>query len=1231
MRNKRKAALLCLLVLTVCVYFAPKLLTVKQVQLKLINQVELAMGADISMEKIRWRWGPLPHLTLFHSTIKNDAFEITLPKTRIYPNWKSLLSGKVIIGRLYFQSPQVIVKPSFYATGNTSLPKLSKTNITVDEGSLFFAPYSNQDLQFEKNSLEHIQLKVRHDSDHVAITMQSGASFAEEIALNVNLFDKKHSYSSSLAVTKFNLTKLISSAYTIIKPLPSEVDFDCDIIGEGNDTISALFTGTIPYFSLQRLDKAASLKFSNAKLLLEKKGQEFSAKIYELGMSDPETTFSGQVDRYFPTDSDVAFYRLDLSAENIDLSGVRTKLLTILGDNSITRTVCDIVRSGRAKSATYTFDAPLASFEFVSAMVINVDVESAEIHVPEVGLDLDRASGPIIIKDGSIFGHNITTWLDNNYGSNGSFAVGLSHDNWLFKLDLDIDADLTTLPQTLHYLIDDELFKGEVLKFSGQGRKNGHLTIGDDLRDFIVKVQVNDLGKSEVSYERISWPISFRAGSLTIDGDKAHWDDVSAIVGPHDIKKVSGSVSWHEDTVPVSIHSINALINVEELFAELNRFPVIKEYLEKDVSSVSGIIAATNGSLHGPFFDPFNWRYQLDAGMDIAFSTPHLPGKVTIGNANIHFDQDKFDLKKCSLNFLENPLTFSMDLTHSYFSDWQGEILFNGKISPAQGNWLKEKDWISKYFFPQIPVNLENFHINWDNEAVSIFGSLSNRSLTGIPVEAVVYLTILQGKHEETSLHFFNDRDDGKITIFGEPIRNIAWQGKIDKKSVAPILSNQMIIDGSLEGNFSLSLPSSTQSSLNFYGDATVHDLQWLWGDLLRQISIPWLTVHGEGEKITINDLHFLYNNETANLNGDLLFSEKNVLLDLSLNSEKISLSSLTNFVDDLFSTLHKLTTFDALTDPTKNTFSKNVSGKIKVEAEEFLFAESIKEGKSESYKLTPLNGKIDLSSPDSTTLYLTDSYFCGLDINGILKWKGDETFKEFTLHSDEKKVHHLKDFFTCAGVEKESIQGPFSVKAKLFDKNGTLTSGQLHLKSENGVLSEMVILSKVFKLINFTDFYRGMFSAGLKYDQLEVTGHVKNNQFIIDKAYIDAEGLDVLAQGSIDLLTMEADLTLFIVPFKTIDQILNLVPLVGRIVGGKKRHLLTYPVRVTGNIKDPDINKLSVSAIGMATINFIFDTITFPLDYLPESGKEEDQEDFDVQLDVLEDTSKDKKEIVTE
>ena len=423
---------------------------------------------------------------------------------------------------------------------------------------------------------------------------------------------------------------------------------------------------------------------------------------------------------------------------------------------------------------------------------------------------------------------------------------------------------------------------------------------------------------------------------------------------------------------------------------------------------------------------------------------------------------------------------------------------------------------------------------------------------------------------------------------------------------MAAILSNQMILDGGIEGYFELIPPASGKKTFTFTGWAKAHDLQWLWGNFLRQLSVTSLSVQGKGEELRIHDLEVLFENETVNCQGLLTFTEEKISTDLTFKAKTLSQTTLTHFIDDLRVFLHKLTHADITENKIGGEIAKKIGGEIRVETDEFLFAETIKEGKKESYKLAPLQGRVDFSDPDSTTLFLTDSFFCDLAIEGTLKWKEETSRKHFTLKNQDGQLPLFEDFFSCTGVEKNLISGPFSVNATLTDVDGTLSSGEFHLRAEKGTLKKMNLLSKVFKLINFSDLYQGLFTRGFRYKALEIHGHVEENLLILDKAVMEGEGMDIMAQGNINLLNMQTNLTLFIVPFKTIDKILNFVPLVGRIVGGKKRHIITYPVKVTGDLKEPDISLLSASAIGKAAVDFVFDTLTFPLDLLPGSDEEE-------------------------
>ncbi|MFW5906702.1 MAG: AsmA-like C-terminal domain-containing protein, partial [Desulfobia sp.] len=149
--------------------------------------------------------------------------------------------------------------------------------------------------------------------------------------------------------------------------------------------------------------------------------------------------------------------------------------------------------------------------------------------------------------------------------------------------------------------------------------------------------------------------------------------------------------------------------------------------------------------------------------------------------------------------------------------------------------------------------------------------------------------------------------------------------------------------------------------------------------------------------------------------------------------------------------------------------------------------------------------------------------------------------------------------------------------------------------------------LAKIFQVVNITEMGNLLERGGFNYDKLTGQTHISNNRLIIDKAELKGQGLDLLARGDIDLQKMSMDITVFLIPFKTIDAILEMIPLVGRLVQGKGGHIVTIPIGVKGSVENPIVTALPPRAVGKGAINFIRDTITFPWDIIP--GQAEDEE----------------------
>jgi hypothetical protein len=1216
MKRKAKIIVLPVLALLAICLFVPYLVQTEHLKATLIERISKPVDAETTVEKIKWRWLPLPHVTLYNSHILSNDFELIIPKTRLYPNWIALFSNNVTIGRIYLKKPEVSIHPSFFHKSENSSLSLPKASLVIDDGNLKADLPDFSGLKYQTLHFENTSLNLRSTDNHFVYNLQSNCSFADSLKIKGQFFPENKEFSASSSVKKIKLHNILTINEGLFSPLSSSIDMELDLLGQGDKELRVLFNGNLPDFILQRLDEKAQFNFKNAKFVFEKKGNNLKLDLIDLNLINPQLQIEGEVERYYNSNQEEPVYRLDLQSHNINLNEVRAKLLALLGDNKITREVCDIVRSGRARNASYSFNSPLSGFSHIESMDIDVDVASANIYVPAVDLNLEKASGPITIKDGKISGEGITTWLGNNFGSNGSFLIGLGKEKWALKIDVDIDADVSELPGILHHLIDSQTFKNEIVKFTSTGRTKGHLRIGDDIRDFSVKVDIPDVADTMVYYDRIPWPLHLQGGTFQVVNSQASWNGVNGKIGPHIITEISGKTSWEDDSTPTDILSLAAIIDSKIFLQELHKYPNLSEILNNQIISTDGFIGITSGKLHGPFFDPKNWAYNLDFAFDdFYFETPHLPGIIDISKGSVSVQPPNVSIKNLGGNFLNSPVSLSAELNHKQYTNWQGSLSIDAPVTTAQVNWLRAKNWLPEKTLPTTPSHLDAFQIIWDRKKISAIGTVRNKLLSGQKAKADFTLHTDHSDMLDFVVLVDNGVEKGQLSIqqqnSSEPIK-IGWKGEISQDTLSALLAHQYTHNGHLSGHITFTLPAD-EKPFNIDGKVTISDLQRVWGEQLRQISIKNLVLTGAGNEIFVDDMDLEYQNETALIKGKLLFTPKNVHLDLQQEADSISEKKLSEFIDDLSYFFHKIKEVSELEKGSQPKSPSILAGAINLHAETFLLDTGVpKDEDSHTYSIQPLKAVVDLSNPYLTTLKVIDSLLCSLPVEGTLQWTDIYSQKDFTLATPEGEALLFEKFLPCLGVEKKFIEGSFDISATLTEINRDLTAGKFSLKSPKGTLRRLVFLSKIFQLINFTDLYNGLFSEGFPYTLLDLNGHIEKNLLIFDKAVIEGEGLDLIIQGSINLKNAESDLTVFIVPLKTVDTIIRNIPLIGktviRFVGGRKGHIITIPVSVTGNIKDPEVNLMPTKAVGKATIDFILDTITFPLDILPEFSAETEE-----------------------
>jgi hypothetical protein len=87
----------------------------------------------------------------------------------------------------------------------------------------------------------------------------------------------------------------------------------------------------------------------------------------------------------------------------------------------------------------------------------------------------------------------------------------------------------------------------------------------------------------------------------------------------------------------------------------------------------------------------------------------------------------------------------------------------------------------------------------------------------------------------------------------------------------------------------------------------------------------------------------------------------------------------------------------------------------------------------------------------------------------------------------------------------------------------------------------------------------------------------------MIEEYILNAPSMGVTGHGTVDLFAKKIDLKVLVSPFNTADYVVKKTPIIRGLLGGT---LVSIPVKVKGNIENPEISYLSPSAVGKKLLN---------------------------------------------
>jgi hypothetical protein len=1182
------------------------ILNLERVHSRVTSEIGRYLDSDIKVKAFSWQWLPLPRLVLTEFSIESDRLDTKIPKVSLSPDWLGLIRGKLGASQASLDSPYLYLK-SLTQVARKELQSTSSLSIKliIKNGSLDLNPECILPrLLKHTNSLKFSNIKANIDvkPDRVNVSFKCIPPYGKEFETAGYFIPSKGCYElriycQGLQSDKILLTSLGKRRF---EPLVSDADIEATINGKGFDDIKALIKGDFPALQINLNNKKTLFSSGHADLSLRKQGQEFQVRLNAMKFADPAISLSGIIKRLQSSPVDRAIWHIDLQAKEVDLSGARERVLVLFGEHRVVKQVCSTILGGKATKLTYYFEGAASNLRELNSMIITADLDKVPIHVPVVDMDLEKTSGRIEIQDAILTGQNLSARTDNSLGTNGSIELGLTGDDKIFRLVLDVDADLSKLPTFLNKVIKHQWFKNELNRFSDvQGRASGRLILGDRLKSVTARINVSSIdGKAH--YQQVTWPIHIREAQLRILPHKVDWSNVQGIIGPHSVHEMEGSVTWKQE-IFLDIKKFDAHLDSGPFLEELKHYPRVEKIISNLLISIGGLLEVTDARFKGFLKRPSTWEYSIRAetkGLDLR--TPSLPGPSAVEQASTKIDNQNVQISSCKMWFMDQPIKLTGGLKHQNWKNWQGWLQFSGTAKQSIASWIKAKGWIPDLYFPRTPCTLNNLRVAWDSEKLEIRGEIISGLESKNPTK--VNLDIWSGP-ESFSINDLmiitpSEKANFSLNMPKIPGENflLNWEGYLKGETVDRILEENRILTGHIRGSYNLSGISKDLSSIRVKGSLKTSNLYWYWG-VAQPIVIKYANLTGYDESwMDIKKLYLGINGESIISTGRASFLKNNVDLEMDLQSASLSWKNLSRFITEARNGEGSLYSHSCLT------------GRINFNIDRFKYTTRAKfegsdaEQKSRDFLWQPLIGQIKFLPSKKISASISSGVICGLNTTGTWYSSPDSSWKTLSISTDEKLL--FQKVLSCLGFKQDIIEGTFMFNANLEGTSNNWQRGSMELQSFDGRIRRMTLLSRIFSLLNVIDLFskdgfQDLLAKGLSFSQMNIKGNIDDNKLIIDNAIIKGQGLNLFGSGEIDLGNMYTDMTVLVAPLKTIDTIVSKVPLLGKAVGGKNATIVAFPVKIEGQLKDPQVKVLSPAAVGEAIIDLAKNTLMLPFNIL--------------------------------
>jgi hypothetical protein len=632
------------------------------------------------------------------------------------------------------------------------------------------------------------------------------------------------------------------------------------------------------------------------------------------------------------------------------------------------------------------------------------------------------------------------------------------------------------------------------------------------------------------------------------------------------------------------------------------RLDSLEEFREatKAVKKIRGTMALRLKTLSGPVEKPDQWRFEAEGTLKgVLVETSLLPGPVKVSGGSFRANRDSIFLRGVRADLLDAECVVSgrLDGYQEGLRAMEGQL--HGDVGTEANRWVSEQFELPTEFRLQAPYRISEAVCKWQKgNDILLKGALVSSRGPRVSVDLVL-------KPEGVVVNTLSIEDQSsKASMALKEMKDafyVAFQGKLEKATLDDLFLDNTILSGSIEGDLETKIVRDQPMESRAAGTLRAEGLS-LPLPLRFPVILEDLSLRVQGNRIRLEPVRLLWEEEEFLLDGDISFSPEGFVLDMGVLAGDLEWSRIEE-------ALHAEEEREATLSEADSTHEEGrrdrltVGGVVRVKANSFTF---------EEFTWQPMAVEILLQG-EWIEIRLKDADLCGVATVGAVKVLPTELFLDLAISCRNKKIENVLD---CIQVDEEAT-GNFDFRMNLTGMGRTeelpkALQGEFELSCRNGTVLKDPVISAILAFLDAKEILRGKFpdfrTQGFRYRSIRARGVLQSGSLKLEEVVVDGTSADIFAVGQIDMVKKTLDLRVLVSALQRVDFIVSKIPLVSYLRGGGG--ITAVPVRVRGPLDNPTVLPMSPKDLGEDLLGIAGRTLRLPYEaikfLLPKNEKKQ-------------------------